>query len=97
MEIVYGILPNRCLEWVLGVPMTLALVGEHGPVNMDHLSTAQAAWAEACPGSPVEAAHFFTYLWALEGTEQGRELQRSLRISWEERLEGRSDRLRKMP
>ena len=67
-----------------------ARAGEHGP-------PAQAAWAEACPGSPVEAAHFFTYLWALEGTEQGRELQRSLRISWEERLEGRSDRLRKMP
>ena len=34
----------------------------------------------------VEAGHFFTYLWALEGTSQGDQLRASLQISWEELL-----------
>ncbi|CAE7353930.1 rrp5 [Symbiodinium natans] len=68
----------------------IALIGEHGPVNLDHLSTIRAALKEACgkdyqdPSVEVEAGHFFTYLWALEGTKEGDALRATLRISWEE-------------
>ncbi|CAE8663153.1 unnamed protein product, partial [Polarella glacialis] len=70
----------------------VAFVGEHGPTNLDHLSTVSAALKGACGNSgsgstsgPVglEAAHFFTYLWALEGTEEGETLRASLRMTWE--------------
>ena len=30
--------------------------------------------------------HFFTYLWALEGTSEGQSLRASLRVSWESSL-----------
>ncbi|CAK9005985.1 unnamed protein product [Durusdinium trenchii] len=69
-------------------PLRVALIGEHGPVNLDHLSTTEAVWrncaTDGAEGGPeIEAGHFFTYLWALEGTAQGEELRRSLRMSWE--------------
>ncbi|CAE7768536.1 rrp5 [Symbiodinium sp. KB8] len=70
----------------------IALIGEHGPVNLDHLSTARAALKEACGSDyqdstvEVEEGHFFTYLWALEGTKEGDALRATLRISWEEPL-----------
>ncbi|CAJ1455297.1 unnamed protein product [Effrenium voratum] len=83
-------------------PIPVALIGEHGPVNLDHLSTASAALREACGDRDpiVEPGHFFTYLWALEGTSEGQSLRASLRVSWESfwgepltKSQGRSDGL----
>ena len=36
-----------------------------------------------CLSRQVESGHFFTYLWALEGTAQGDELRSTLQLSWE--------------
>lgn len=73
------------------VAVRVALLGEHGPTNIDHLSTASAAIEQLCAGSSgearrsvrIEAAHFFTYLWKLEGTAEGSSLRLGLRLSWE--------------
>lgn len=66
----------------------VALLGEHGATNMDHLSTVSEALRISCGGDTrqsvtVEAAHFFTYLWNLQGTDEGGALRAALRISWE--------------
>lgn len=78
--------------------LRIALVGEHGGVNMDHLSTVVKAVRQVClesdvrlataphagpDGPKLDAAHFFTYLWHLAGTSEGNSLQASLRMSWE--------------
>ena len=51
--------------------LRVALVGEHGPSNLEHLAALQEALA-----SPVEARHFFTYLWQL-GRPEKREGQKT--------------------
>eukprot|EP00438_Fugacium_kawagutii_P023447 Skav236819 [mRNA] locus=scaffold2823:69762:87097:- [translate_table: standard] len=59
--------------------MRVALVGEHGPSNLDHLAALQQAVAH-----PIEAGHFFSYLWQLEGgLADSASLSSSLRITWD--------------
>ena len=72
---------------------------EHGPSQHYHGSPPVGLWCWCwggsllsllldppihCLVSQVEAGHFFTYLWALEGTSQGDQLRKTLQISWEE-------------
>ena len=61
----------------------IALVGEHGPSNLEHLQAAQAAAHDIWPNVPIEAGHFFTYLWQLDSLSDGSSLRSSLRITWD--------------
>lgn len=61
--------------------LRIALVGEHGPSNLEHLEALSAALEEST--LQVEAAHFFTYLWQLADLSDGSSLRSSLRITWE--------------
>lgn len=54
------------LESLGSMPLKVALVGEHGPSNLDHLAAVQQAVQQAV-AHPIEAGHFFSYLWQLEG------------------------------
>lgn len=53
---------GRLSDPITAMSMKVALVGEHGPSNLDHLAAVQRAIAH-----PIEAGHFFSYLWQLEG------------------------------
>ena len=61
--------------------LRIALVGEHGPSNLEHLEALSAALEDW--SLQVEAAHFFTYLWQLADLSDGSSLRSSLRITWE--------------
>ncbi|CAJ1401029.1 unnamed protein product [Effrenium voratum] len=58
-----------------------ALVGEHGPSNLDNLASASAAVSSS--GVRLEAGHFFTYMWQLRGLADSGSLRSSLRITWD--------------
>ena len=60
-------------------PMKVALVGEHGPSNLENLAAVQAALAS----HTIEAGHFFSYMWQLKGLSDSASLSSSLRISWD--------------
>ena len=52
-------------------PLRVALVGEHGPSNLENLAALQAAL-----DVNLESQHFFTYMWQLKEKS-------SVRITWE--------------
>ena len=55
-------------------PLPVALVGEHGPSNLENLAAAQAAL-----NVHLEAQHFFTYMWQLKDLSHSK----SVRITWD--------------
>ena len=57
----------------------VALVGEHGPSNLEHLASLQAAAGRM----ELEAGHFFAYLWQFEKLSEFSAFQSSLRITWD--------------
>eukprot|EP00435_Cladocopium_sp_Y103_P029416 s1999_g7.t1 len=63
----------------------VALVGEHGPSNLENLAAVQAA-TDGFISSPsshtIEAVHFFSYMWQLKGLSDSASLSSS-RISWD--------------
>jgi len=72
-------------------PFRVALVGEHGPSNLENLAAIQAATevshtshtSHISPSHTIEAGHFFSYLWQLKGLSDSASLSSSLRISWD--------------
>ena len=67
-------------------PFRLALVGEHGPSNLENLAAVQAATESLIPPHTrhtIEAGYFFSYLWQLKGLSDSASLSSSLRISWD--------------
>ena len=61
----------------------VALVGEHGPSNLEHVRAAQEAIGSIWPKCHIETSHFFTYLWQLSSLSDGSSLRSSLRITWD--------------
>eukprot|EP00929_Paragymnodinium_shiwhaense_P055430 TRINITY_DN27768_c0_g1_i1.p1 TRINITY_DN27768_c0_g1~~TRINITY_DN27768_c0_g1_i1.p1 ORF type:complete len:718 (+),score=61.70 TRINITY_DN27768_c0_g1_i1:182-2335(+) len=80
---------SLCQEGTHGGKLRIALIGEHAPSNLEHLSALKAALLDACnrwsdASEPsLEVAHFFTYLWNLDGTMDGDAVRSSLRMTWD--------------
>ena len=74
---------NRSLGRLRKGSLRVALVGEHGPSNLEHVEAVQVVSRSMWEDSYVESGHFFTYLWQLDGLADGTSLRSSLRITWD--------------